>query len=71
MGFLNDFVPTEETLASKQRAEAACRIAELEAALRCARGMLRSCGFDEPDDDPELVASWERGLAKIDAALSE
>lgn len=45
------------------------RVAELEAALREARGMLRSCGFESPEDDPELVASWERGLAKIDAAL--
>ena len=45
------------------------RIAELEAALREARGMLSSCGFEHPEDDPELVVSWERGLAKIDAAL--
>lgn len=45
------------------------RIAELEAALREARGMLNSCAFESPDDDQELVASWGRGLAKIDAAL--
>lgn len=43
------------------------RITELEAALREARGMLRSCGLDEPDD--EFQALWDRGLAKIDAAL--
>ena len=42
---------------------------ELLAALREAREMLRSCGIDEVDPEPELVASWERGLAKIDAAL--
>lgn len=49
------------------------RIADLESALREARGMLRSCGWDEPEAyiDPELKASWERGLAKIDAALTQ
>ena len=46
------------------------RINTLEAALREARGMLKSCGFEHPEDDPELVASWERGLEKIDAALA-
>ena len=45
------------------------RIAELEAALREARSMLAACGLDEPDD--ELQASWDRGLAKIDSALSK
>jgi hypothetical protein len=44
------------------------RIAELEAALKEARGMLRSCGLDEPDD--EYQAMWDKGLAKIDAALA-
>lgn len=43
-------------------------VAELQAALREARAMLRSCGLDEPDDG--LQASWDRGLAKIDAALN-
>lgn len=51
--------------------EAAKRIEELEAALREARGMLRGCGFDEPDVDQEIIDSWNRGLAKIDTALGE
>lgn len=47
------------------------RIEDLEAALREARSMLRSCAFDDQEDyvDKDLKASWERGLAKIDAAL--
>lgn len=51
--------------------EARDRITELKAALREARGMLKSCDFDDPDVDKELQASWGRGLAKIDAALSK
>lgn len=43
------------------------------AALREARGMLSSCGFDGiyDDPDPDLVASWNKSLAKIDAVLSD
>lgn len=38
-------------------------------ALREARGMLRSCDFTGEYDevDPDLKASWDRGLAKIEA----
>lgn len=45
------------------------RIAEIEAALREARSMLSCCGLDEPDD--EMQASWDRGIAKVDAALKK
>lgn len=44
------------------------RVAELTAALKEARAMLRACGLEEPDD--QYQAMWDRGLAKIDAALA-
>ena len=44
------------------------RQVELEKALREARAMLCACGLDEPDD--EYQASWERGLARIDAVIN-
>ncbi len=37
-------------------------------ALQEARAMLAACELSEPDD--EYQASWDRGLATIDAALS-
>lgn len=39
-----------------------------EKALAEARSMLDSCGLSEPDD--EYQAIWDRGLARIDAALT-
>ena len=57
---------TREELQAKLRARDD-RITEIEAALREARAILRSCGLDEPDE--ECQAMWDRGLAKIDAAL--
>jgi hypothetical protein len=49
--------------------EREARIAELEAALREALSMLSCCGLEEPDD--KMQASWDRGLAKVDAALKQ
>lgn len=46
------------------------QVETLREALKEARGMLKSCGFEHPEDDPELVASWERGLARINAAIA-
>lgn len=37
------------------------------AALREARAMLRSCSLEEPDE--EMQATWDKGLAAVDAAL--
>jgi hypothetical protein len=41
-------------------------------ALREARSMLRACGIEDPEGEgADIQASWDRGLARIDAALSK
>ena len=45
------------------------RIAVLEKGLSEARSMLAACQLDEPDD--EFQDSWDRAVARIDAALAQ
>lgn len=41
-------------------------------ALKEARSMLRACRIDDPDGEgADIKESWDRGLARIDAALSK
>ena len=62
-----------QTFGSRENAEFIERAVnnhyEMMKALREARGMLRSCTLDEPDEDYQR--SWDAGLALIDAAIAK